>query len=181
MWRVFLLMLGGLLFPILPAAVACGGPVPPSRIPAGSARTTVKIELCGTIEDDLRDILRPYNVSKYVTANGQRYYLHFKDTRPVSLNDVAPPTVIVTGTLEIVGRLNIVHVETIDALANNTTFAHTLIGLDYAEAQRRATAAGYSTRVTGRDGTPFPVTQDWREDRINVWVTDGKVTSARIS
>src|SRR5262249_11428791 len=59
-------------------------------------------------------------------------------------------------------------------------FCRKLIGMDYADATRKITEAGYSHRLVYMDGTAFPVTQDWRPNRINLSVENGKVIRASV-
>lgn len=55
-----------------------------------------------------------------------------------------------------------------------------VIGLTEAEAAAWATANGFTTRVVEVDGEPKPVTMDYRPDRINLTLVDGKVTKATL-
>ena len=53
-------------------------------------------------------------------------------------------------------------------------------GLGEAAATERAAGDGYVVRVTCRDGHHFPVTRDYREDRVNFSVEAGLVASAQV-
>lgn len=55
-----------------------------------------------------------------------------------------------------------------------------LVGLSLSEAQGKAGAAGYSTRIVSQDGDQRPVTMDYQSNRINLTVVNGKVTEANI-
>ena len=52
-----------------------------------------------------------------------------------------------------------------------------LAGLDEEAAGEHARAHGGIVRVIERDGQPLPMTMDYREDRVNVAVADGRVTA----
>ncbi len=242
----------------------------------------VKVEIRGKLQQDSRDIVRPYDVGWYVAVNRKDYYLHL--TCPSALEGAVQildgQMVIVTGTLEVDGRWNIVHTTDIKAAPaspfkitfrrtegvpdfhptadvtfdstklsakaadelrkligeakffelrsskmpsnipdphagyeftlemngknhsiwvvdfemtpplkslverlkelSNDDFCRKLIGLDYADAMRKITEAGFTHRLIYMDGVVFPVTQDWRPNRINLSVKNGKVIRARI-
>jgi hypothetical protein len=55
-----------------------------------------------------------------------------------------------------------------------------LVGLTEAEAEAAAAERGWAFRVVERDGETFPVTDDFRTDRVNVVVDGGVVTSVTI-
>lgn len=55
-----------------------------------------------------------------------------------------------------------------------------VIGLSEKEAIELAKKYNYVIRVTAEDGEYFLGTCDWREDRINVTLDRGKITSADI-
>jgi len=55
--------------------------------------------------------------------------------------------------------------------------AAVLVGLTEAEAHDAAAEHGWTVRVARRDGEDQPLTMDFREDRVNVEITDGTVTS----
>lgn len=59
-------------------------------------------------------------------------------------------------------------------------FVDSLVGIPEAEAIAAIEQAGWQARVVERDGEAFPVTMDYREDRINLVVTGGLVTSATV-
>ena len=52
-----------------------------------------------------------------------------------------------------------------------------LVGLTEAEAHDAAAEHGWTVRVARLDGEDQPLTMDFRENRVNVEITDGKVTS----
>ena len=95
------------------------------------------------------------------------------------------------GTLEMDGKKHTIWVTdsdvtpALDALvrrlkeANTETLCQKEIGMDFEEAKRQLTAAGYKVRLVSKDGVSFPRTDDWREDRINLSVEKGKVVEAR--
>lgn len=55
--------------------------------------------------------------------------------------------------------------------------AEKLVGLDEEEAAKVAEAAGWTMRVTERDGESLMVTTDWLDNRVNVAVRGGKVSA----
>jgi heat shock protein HslJ len=59
-------------------------------------------------------------------------------------------------------------------------FGATLIGRTTAKARARAEAEGYTFRVVSVDGEGKPVTQDYRPDRLNATVVDGRVTEVTV-
>jgi hypothetical protein len=59
-------------------------------------------------------------------------------------------------------------------------FGATLIGKTTAKARNRAQAEGYTFRVVSVDGEGKPVTQDYRPDRLNATVVDGRVTEVTV-
>jgi hypothetical protein len=65
-----------------------------------------------------------------------------------------------------------------DKKATAEDFAE-VIGLDEVDAKRAFTEAGWSMRVTRRDGQGCVCTRDYRLDRVNVEVTAGVVTAVR--
>ena len=54
-----------------------------------------------------------------------------------------------------------------------------LIGLSLEDAEARAKRDGCTVRVVEREAKPLPVTMDFNAERVNVAVTDGKVTAIR--
>lgn len=68
--------------------------------------------------------------------------------------------------------------ETQDVAAG--TLAPLLIGLTESHARRVVTTNGLQFRVTEVDGQTQPQTLDFRNDRINVAVASGRVTSASV-
>lgn len=66
------------------------------------------------------------------------------------------------------------------AAAQTQQVADTLVGLTVAQAEQRAEAAHKTTRVAVRDGEHVALTMDYRSDRINLIVDDGKVTTATV-
>lgn len=56
----------------------------------------------------------------------------------------------------------------------------TLIGLTEEEATKVATGNGWSVRISMRDGTPFSLTMDYRQDRVNLVVEKNLVTKVDI-
>lgn len=59
-------------------------------------------------------------------------------------------------------------------------FAVTLLGKPQGQAKAAAIAAGYDWRVVSVDGTPKTVTGDYRPQRIDAGVEDGRVTSVAV-
>lgn len=58
--------------------------------------------------------------------------------------------------------------------------ADAVVGLSEAEATSAIEAAGGTVRIVSRDGEDFPVTMDYRFDRVNLRIVDGVVTEATI-
>ena len=58
--------------------------------------------------------------------------------------------------------------------------AQALVGLSEAEAKAAAEANGWTFRVGQRDGEQFPLTKDYRAERVTVTVADDKVTVVNI-
>jgi len=56
--------------------------------------------------------------------------------------------------------------------------ADSILGMSEAEATKTAEAKGLSVRVGSRDGEDFPLTMDYRTDRVTLTVTADKVTAA---
>lgn len=54
------------------------------------------------------------------------------------------------------------------------------VGLTEAEAENKVRDDGKEPRITGRDGKAFIVTRDYRTDRVNLVIVDGKVISAKL-
>ncbi len=53
-----------------------------------------------------------------------------------------------------------------------------LVGVGETNAAAVAAEQGFTVRVVARDGEWFPVTKDYREDRINIVIEDGIVVRA---
>ena len=58
--------------------------------------------------------------------------------------------------------------------------ADSLPGMSEADAVAAIEAAGLSVRITARDGEDFPITMDYRPDRIDLQIADGRVVTATI-
>jgi hypothetical protein len=56
----------------------------------------------------------------------------------------------------------------------------TLMGLTEEEAIKVAAGNGWTVRVSMRDGTPFSLTMDYRQDRVNLVVEKNRVTKVDI-
>jgi hypothetical protein len=56
--------------------------------------------------------------------------------------------------------------------------ADSVVGMSEAEATKTAEAKGLTVRVGSRDGEDFPLTMDYRTDRVTLTVKDDKVTAA---
>jgi hypothetical protein len=61
---------------------------------------------------------------------------------------------------------------------DTTMWAQELIGMSEGAAEKCAVDAGYTWRVTERDGEMFAMTMDYYPTRINVAVENGVVTEA---
>lgn len=58
--------------------------------------------------------------------------------------------------------------------------SETLVGLTEDEATKTATANGWAVRIAMRDGEPFTLTMDYRQDRVNLTVEKNVVTEVNI-
>lgn len=59
-------------------------------------------------------------------------------------------------------------------------FGRSLVGMKAARARQAAAAEGYEFRVVSVDGQSKPVTMDYRPDRLNATVVDGRVTEVTV-
>ena len=59
-------------------------------------------------------------------------------------------------------------------------FGRSLVGMKVARARNAAEEAGYAFRVVSVDGENRPVTMDYRPDRLNATVVDGRVTEVTV-
>lgn len=59
-------------------------------------------------------------------------------------------------------------------------FLSGLLGMSEEEAKATIQAAGYTFRLTAKDGSYFIVTRDLRSDRVNIQTFGGKVISAKV-
>jgi outer membrane murein-binding lipoprotein Lpp len=59
-------------------------------------------------------------------------------------------------------------------------FAPTILGMTEQEAKSATEAAGYTFRVVEIDGQPQAVTMDYRIDRVNATINDGRVASVTV-
>ncbi|MFN8184953.1 MAG: META domain-containing protein [Candidatus Nanopelagicales bacterium] len=59
-------------------------------------------------------------------------------------------------------------------------FGRSLVGMKVARARKTAQAQGYDFRVVSVDGQSKPVTMDYRPDRLNATVVDGRVTEVTV-
>lgn len=71
-------------------------------------------------------------------------------------------------------------VESLDAEPDQELISAALVGLTKEQAEAAAAKAGYTVRVTQEDGQMFPMTMDYRTNRINIEVEDGVVTAASV-
>jgi hypothetical protein len=60
------------------------------------------------------------------------------------------------------------------------TFPKNLVGLTEDEAKAKITDLGMKVRIRNRDGETFMGTCDYRRDRVNLSIDNGKVTNATI-
>ncbi len=67
-----------------------------------------------------------------------------------------------------------------DEAAKNQKVADAVVGMTEADAQAAVQEAGLQFRVLSVDGQPNMATTDYRVDRVNVDIEDGKVTKATI-
>jgi len=58
--------------------------------------------------------------------------------------------------------------------------ADSLVGLTETEATKLAEENGWQVRIAARDGETFPLTMDYREDRVNLTIVDAVVTEVLI-
>lgn len=68
--------------------------------------------------------------------------------------------------------------QSLDTDPDQAVVSEALVGLTKAQAEDAAAEAGYTVRVTMEDGQMFPMTMDYRTDRINIEVENGVVTRA---
>lgn len=55
-----------------------------------------------------------------------------------------------------------------------------ILGKSEKEAREKAHEAGYTTRIVSENGKFFPVTRDYRTDRINLYIQSGMVYQADV-
>jgi ABC-type glycerol-3-phosphate transport system substrate-binding protein len=55
-----------------------------------------------------------------------------------------------------------------------------VVGMTQAQAEAWAKDHGFTVRVASVDGQPNPLTMDYRQDRINITLQNGTITSATI-
>lgn len=60
------------------------------------------------------------------------------------------------------------------------TFPKNLVGLTEEAAKAKITELGMKVRVRNRDGETFMGTCDYRTDRVNLSIDNGKITNATI-
>jgi hypothetical protein len=58
--------------------------------------------------------------------------------------------------------------------------ADSLVGMSEADATKTAEGNGWQVRIAARDGETFPLTMDYRADRVNLTIVDGAVTEVLI-
>lgn len=51
-----------------------------------------------------------------------------------------------------------------------------IIGMDEHEANNHLSSNGYTMRIINRDNTPYMVTMDLNDRRVNVFVNNGKIS-----
>ena len=62
----------------------------------------------------------------------------------------------------------------------NDAFCDDFVGMMEDEAMVEAMNDGYTVRVTRRDGNAFPVTRDYRTDRVNFNIENNIVVAASV-
>lgn len=65
-------------------------------------------------------------------------------------------------------------------MKSNISLAESLVGLTEEEAVAKITDSGMRVRVRSKDGESFMGTCDYRMDRVNLHIENGKVTKASI-
>lgn len=65
-------------------------------------------------------------------------------------------------------------------LSDNDKYAASLLGYEETDGESCALEAGFTWRIISRDGETFPVTKDYRFDRINAGIENGLVTFSSI-
>jgi hypothetical protein len=65
-------------------------------------------------------------------------------------------------------------------IAKAHSVAAQVIGLPETESVQIVEDAGFEARIVERDGTYYPVTRDYREDRVNLYFRDGLVYRASV-
>ena len=102
MWRMFVIMLGGLLYPLSPVALACGEPsqtvVSQPRPKSESVKQTIAVELRGKVV--LVRCLMFGRTSVGVTVGNETYWLDARDTKDLQSLIQHGPTVLVTGEID---------------------------------------------------------------------------------
>ncbi len=67
-----------------------------------------------------------------------------------------------------------------DATVDAETAAESIVEMSEQEAAEIVEAAGLTVRVAERDGEQFPLTEDYRTDRINLTIVAGVITAAYV-
>jgi hypothetical protein len=118
MWRVFVLMLGGLIGPQNPAERPAVPKADPPK--ADYIKKTIHVEIRGTLEEDPTDIFRPREVSHFVKVDGKSYYLDLRGNKTLwgKVSNMKYQSVLIKGTLEVDGRWNIVVVDSVEQAPN---------------------------------------------------------------
>lgn len=79
-----------------------------------------------------------------------------------------------------VGSASLPPIAGIEQEPNQEAVNEALNGLTREQAETAAEAAGYTVRVVREDDESFVMTMDYRTDRINIELDDGRVTRAYV-
>ena len=118
MWRVFILMMAGLIGPLSAGAVAHGFTLPPTHAKPQSQngdyyKKTVIVEIRGLLEQEMLDSFPPKPGNFFIRVDGQDHYLYLMGNKALSEKAARMKfqRVIVKGTLEQDGALTVNSIE----------------------------------------------------------------------
>ncbi len=128
----------------------------------------------------------------FLTDDGARYVVSAIPAELVVVPEPVPVEPVPGGTEPGVGPVDSVEPGDTDTGVTDTgvtdpagagaaeALAAEVVGLGEDDAVAAIEAAGLVARVIERDGESLPATMDYREDRVNLSVTDGTVTAATV-
>src|SRR5262245_344286 len=118
MWRVFILMMAGLIGPLSTASLAGGFTLVPITQPKKQDgdyfKKTVTVEIRGQLEQDWLDSWPPKPGNFFIQVEGDVHYLHLKGNKALTEKAVGmlSQRVVVKATLEKDGTLTVNSIET---------------------------------------------------------------------